>query len=256
MIKMIKLLLSGCCGHMGKTVTALVKSRDGYEIVAGVDLKEDSNLDYPVFASFDEVNVNFDVIIDFSHPSVLSGLLEFTEKNHIPAVLCSTGYSDEQIKKINASSKDCALFRSANMSLGINLLSDICEQAAKILGDNFDIEIIEAHHNLKLDAPSGTALMLEKSVENGLDYKPELVYDRHDRRQKRDKKEIGMHSVRGGNIVGEHQIIFAGEDEIITFSHSARSKTVFASGALDAAAFMADKKIGLYSMKDVILSQN
>ena len=142
------------------------------------------------------------------------------------------------------------------MSLGINLLSDICEQAAKILGDNFDIEIIEAHHNLKLDAPSGTALMLEKSVENGLDYKPELVYDRHDRRQKRDKKEIGMHSVRGGNIVGEHQIIFAGEDEIITFSHSARSKTVFASGALDAAAFMADKKSGLYSMKDVILYQN
>lgn len=256
MIKMIKLLLSGCCGHMGKTVTALVNSRGGYEIVAGVDIKEDSNLDYPVFASFDEVNVNFDVIIDFSHPSVLSGLLEYTEKNHVPAVLCSTGYSDEQIKKINEASEHCALFRSANMSLGINLLSDICEQAAKILGDNFDIEIIEAHHNLKLDAPSGTALMLEKSVEKGLDYKPELIYDRHDRRQKRAKKEIGMHSVRGGNIVGEHQIIFAGEDEIITFSHSARSKTVFASGALDAALFMAGKTQGLYSMKDVIESNN
>ncbi|MCI5537683.1 MAG: 4-hydroxy-tetrahydrodipicolinate reductase [Oscillospiraceae bacterium] len=253
---MIKLLLSGCCGHMGRTVTALVNSREGFEITAGVDLKEDNNLDYPVFASFDEVNVNFDVIIDFSHPTALAGLLEYVNKMHIPAVLCSTGYSDEQIEEINTSSKHCAIFRSANMSLGINLLSDICRQAAKILGDNFDIEIIEAHHNLKLDAPSGTALMLEKSIEKGLDYKPELVYDRHDRRQKRDKKEIGMHAVRGGNIVGEHQIIFAGEDEIITFSHSARSKTVFASGALDAAAFMAGKKSGLYSMKDVILSQN
>lgn len=253
---MIKLLLSGCCGHMGRTVTALVNSREGFEITAGVDLKEDNNLDYPVFASFDEVNVNFDVIIDFSHPTALAGLLEYVNKMNIPAVLCSTGYSDEQIEEINTSSKHCAIFRSANMSLGINLLSDICRQAAKILGDNFDIEIIEAHHNLKLDAPSGTALMLEKSIEKGLDYKPELVYDRHDRRQKRDKKEIGMHAVRGGNIVGEHQIIFAGEDEIITFSHSARSKTVFASGALDAAAFMAGKKSGLYSMKDVILSQN
>lgn len=253
---MIKLLLSGCCGHMGRTVTALVNSREGFEITAGVDLKEDNNLDYPVFASLDEVNVNFDVIIDFSHPTALAGLLEYVNKMHIPAVLCSTGYSDEQIEEINTSSKHCAIFRSANMSLGINLLSDICRQAAKILGDNFDIEIIEAHHNLKLDAPSGTALMLEKSIEKGLDYKPELVYDRHDRRQKRDKKEIGMHAVRGGNIVGEHQIIFAGEDEIITFSHSARSKTVFASGALDAAAFMAGKKSGLYSMKDVILSQN
>lgn len=253
---MIKLLLSGCCGHMGRTVTALVNSREGFEITAGVDLKEDNNLDYPVFASFDEVNVNFDVIIDFSHPTALAGLLEYVNKMHIPAVLCSTGYSDEQIEEINTSSKHCAIFRSANMSLGINLLSDICRQSAKILGDNFDIEIIEAHHNLKLDAPSGTALMLEKSIEKGLDYKPELVYDRHDRRQKRDKKEIGMHAVRGGNIVGEHQIIFAGEDEIITFSHSARSKTVFASGALDAAAFMAGKKSGLYSMKDVILSQD
>ena len=253
---MIKLLLSGCCGHMGRTVTALVNSREGFEITAGVDLKEDNNLDYPVFASFDEVNVNFDVIIDFSHPTALAGILEYVNKMHIPAVLCSTGYSDEQIEEINTSSKHCAIFRSANMSLGINLLSDICRQAAKILGDNFDIEIIEAHHNLKLDAPSGTALMLEKSIEKGLDYKPELVYDRHDRRQKRDKKEIGMHAVRGGNIVGEHQIIFAGEDEIITFSHSARSKTVFASGALDAAAFMAGKKSGLYSMKDVISSQN
>lgn len=253
---MIKLLLSGCCGHMGRTVTALVNSREGFEITAGVDLKEDNNLDYPVFASFDEVNVNFDVIIDFSHPTALAGLLEYVNKMHIPAVLCSTGYSDEQIEEINTSSKHCAIFRSANMSLGINLLSDICRQAAKILGDNFDIEIIEAHHNLKLDAPSGTALMLEKSIEKGLDYKPELVYDRHDRRQKRDKKEIGMHAVRGGNIVGEHQIIFAGEDEIITFSHSARSKTVFASGALDAAAFMAGKKSGLYSMKDVISSQD
>lgn len=253
---MIKLLLSGCCGHMGRTVTALVNSREGFEITAGVDLKEDNNLDYPVFASFDEVNVNFDVIIDFSHPTALAGLLEYVNKMHIPAVLCSTGYSDEQIEEINTSSKHCAIFRSANMSLGINLLSDICRQSAKILGDNFDIEIIEAHHNLKLDAPSGTALMLEKSIEKGLDYKPELVYDRHDRRQKRDKKEIGMHAIRGGNIVGEHQIIFAGEDEIITFSHSARSKTVFASGALDAAAFMAGKKSGLYSMKDVILSQD
>lgn len=253
---MTKLLLSGCCGHMGKTVTALAKENDSVEIVAGVDIKEDNNLDYPVFASFDEVNVSFDVIVDFSNPSALSGILDYSQKNSKPAVLCSTGYSEEQIDTINKASEHCALFRSANMSLGINLISELCEYAAKVLGKAFDVEIVEAHHNLKLDAPSGTALMLEKSVEKGLDYSPELVYDRHNDRKKRSSNEIGMHSIRGGTIVGEHQVIFAGEDEIVTISHSARSKSVFAVGALNAAVFMKNKQHGLYSMSDVIKSQN
>lgn len=252
---MTKLLLSGCCGHMGKTITELAKENDSVEIVAGVDIKEDNNLDYPVFASFDEVNVSFDVIVDFSNPSALSGILDYSQKYSKPAVLCSTGYSDEQINAINTASEKCALFRSANMSLGINLISELCEYAAKVLGKSFDVEIVEAHHNLKLDAPSGTALMLEKSVEKGLDYSPELVYDRHSQRKKRSSGEIGMHSIRGGTIVGEHQVIFAGEDEIVTISHSARSKSVFAAGALNAAVFMHDRQPGLYTMSDVIKSQ-
>ena len=240
---------------MGKTVTALAAENDNIDIVAGVDIKEDNDLDYPVFASFDEVNISFDVIVDFSHPSALQSILNYSQSHSKPAVLCATGYSDEQIESINKAAEKCALFRSANMSLGINLISELCEYAAKILGDSFDVEIVEAHHNLKLDAPSGTALMLEKSVEKGLDYTPEIVYDRHSDRKRRDKKEIGIHSIRGGTIVGEHQVIFAGEDEIITISHSARSKSVFACGALNAAVFMNGKTEGLYTMSDVIKNQ-
>ncbi len=249
---MIKAILSGCCGKMGAAVTNAIKNREDIQISAGVDIFECDTLPYPVFPAFNEVSCDADVIIDFSNPSALPSILEYSVKNNVPAVLCATGYTAEQNKMIEDASKSVAMFRSGNMSLGINLLSEIAKSAAKVLGGSFDVEIVEAHHNLKLDAPSGTALMLEKAVEKGLNYEPELVYDRHDRSQKRDKHEIGMHSIRGGTIVGEHEIIFAGNDEIIKLSHTALSKNVFAVGAVNAAIYMKNKTSGMYDMSDVI----
>lgn len=249
---MTKVILSGCSGKMGAAVTKAISERENIEIVAGVDIFESNSLPYPVFATMNEVPCEADVIIDFSNPSALSGILEFSKSKKIPAVLCATGYSAEQNAMIEEASKEVAMFRSGNMSLGINLISELAKTAAKILGGSFDVEIVEAHHNLKLDAPSGTAIMLEKAVEEGLDYEPELVYDRHSRSQKRDKHEIGMHSIRGGTIVGEHEVIFAGNDEIIKISHTALSKNVFAVGAVNAAIYMKNKKTGMYNMSDVI----
>jgi 4-hydroxy-tetrahydrodipicolinate reductase len=250
----MKIILSGCGGKMGAFVTEAVKKKENCEIVCGVDIFNPGTLSYPVYNSFEKVNVESDVIIDFSNPSNLDEILEFTAKTKIPAVLCTTGYSDEQVEKIKKASENSAFLRSGNMSVGINLMMELAKTCAKALGTDFDVEIVEAHHNQKLDAPSGTALMLEKSVEEGLDYKPEIVYDRHERRQKRDKKEIGMHSIRGGTIVGEHEIIFAGQDEIIKIEHTALSRNIFAVGALNAAVFLKDKKSGLFSMSDVIKS--
>lgn len=253
---MTKVILSGCCGKMGAAVTKAISERGDIQIVAGVDLMECVTLPYPVFPVFNELPIDADVIIDFSNPSALAGILDYAVKNNIPAVLCSTGYSAEQIKAIETASEKVAMFRSGNMSLGINLLSELAKAAAKVLGQSFDVEIVEAHHNLKLDAPSGTALMLEKAVEEGLDYSPELIYDRHDRSQKRDKHEIGMHAIRGGTIVGEHEIIFAGNDEVVKISHQALSKNIFAVGAVNAAVFMKGKTSGMYDMSDVIKAQN
>ncbi len=249
---MVKVILSGCCGKMGAAVTNAISSREDIEIVAGVDIFENSSLPYPVFTDIGEVPCEADVIIDFSNPSALSSILSFSMNKKIPAVLCATGYNNEQNAQIEAASATVAMFRSGNMSLGINLISELTKTAAKVLGASFDVEIVEAHHNLKLDAPSGTAMMLEKAVESGLDYEPELVYDRHSRSQKRDKHEIGMHSIRGGTIVGEHEVIFAGNDEIIKISHTALSKNVFAVGAVNAAIYMANKTCGLFNMNDVI----
>lgn len=249
---MTKVILSGCCGKMGAAVTKAVSDRDDVQIVAGVDIFESDSLPYPVFSSISEVPCEADVIVDFSNPSALASILEFSKAKKIPAVLCATGYTTEQNKMIEDTSAEIAMFRSGNMSLGINLISELAKTAAKILGGSFDVEIVEAHHNLKLDAPSGTALMLVKAVEEGLDYEPELVYDRHDRSQKRNKHEIGMHSIRGGTIVGEHEVIFAGNDEIVKISHTALSKNVFAVGAVNAAVFMKDKSTGMYNMSDVI----
>lgn len=255
MIIMTKVILSGCCGKMGAAVTNAIKDRDDMQIVAGVDVMECHTLPYPVFPAFNELPCEADVIIDFSNPVALTGILNYAVEKNMPAVLCSTGYNKEQIASIEKASESIAVFRSGNMSLGINLISELAKAAAKVLGQSFDVEIVEAHHNLKLDAPSGTALMLEKAVEDGLDYKPELIYDRHERSQKRGKNEIGMHSIRGGTIVGEHEIIFAGNDEIIKISHTALSKNVFAVGAVNAAAFMKDKTNGMYDMSDVINAQ-
>lgn len=247
---MTNIIISGAFGKMGRVIAELVKGREDANIVAGVDVTAGS-ADFPIYKSFSEVKESADVIIDFSHPSALDSILEYSRKNNIPAVLATTGYSDEQTAKIKAASAEIPLFFSFNMSLGINLLVELSKKAAEILGDDFDIEIVEAHHNQKLDAPSGTAVMLADGITGVLDEK-ELVYNRHDRRAKRDKKEIGMHAIRGGTIVGEHSVIFAGRDEIVTLSHSARSKEVFAAGAVSAACFMKGKGAGLYNMKDLV----
>ena len=248
---MTKIILSGCFGHMGKVITDCVAKRADCEIVAGVDIG-DGTAAYPVFKSFSDVNVDADVIIDFSHPSVLNGLLEFVVAKKMPAVIATTGLSDEQVAKIHETAKEIPLFFSANMSIGISLISELAAKAARVLEGSFDIEIVEAHHNQKIDAPSGTALMIADAINQVRQEKMRYTYDRHSQRKKREKDEIGLHSVRGGTIVGEHQVIFAGQSEVLTLSHSAQSKELFAAGAVNAAVFMAGKGPGLYDMSHLI----
>lgn len=248
---MINILLSGACGKMGNAVTRCVGEDDELKIIAGVD-KAEMLCDFPIYKSFDDVNVIPDVIIDFSHISVLDSLLSFAIKNNVPTVLATTGYSTKQLEKINAASAEIPVFFTANMSLGVNLLCSLAKSAAKVLGSNFDVEIIEKHHNQKIDAPSGTALMLANAVNDVFDDKYTYEYDRHSKRQKRPKNEIGIHAVRGGTIVGEHDVIFAGHDEVITLSHAAQSKEVFAAGAVNAAKFMVGKPCGMYDMSSIL----
>lgn len=245
---MVKIILSGCSGKMGHVITKCVENKENCGIVAGVDINK-CDAPYPIFASFSEIDVDADVIIDFSHPSVLASLLEYCKKNKMPAVIATTGLSDEQKKEIEDTSKEVPMFFSANMSIGVNLISELAAKAARVLEGSFDIEIVEAHHNQKIDAPSGTALMLADSISDALTNKPTYEFDRHSKRAKRDPNEIGIHSIRGGTIVGEHEVIFAGLDEIITISHSARSKDLFAVGAVNAAVFLKGKPAGMYSMK-------
>ncbi len=249
---MTNIILSGCCGKMGRVITACVEKRDDCKIVAGVDLNTDVTLGYPVYSSFSETREKADVIIDFSHPSVLNSLLEFSKKSSLPLVLATTGFSASQTEEIKKSANDIPLFFTFNMSLGVNLLVSLSKKAAAVLDGNFDIEIIEKHHNQKLDAPSGTAIMLAEAINNTLDNKMMYEYDRHSKREKRPENQIGIHSIRGGNIVGEHEVIFAGHDEVITLSHQATSKEVFAVGALKAALFMKGKSAGLYDMNNII----
>lgn len=250
---MIKVILSGCNGKMGKNVTEAVSKRDDIEITAGVDVYSKQLGDYPVFSSFEEINgIKADVVIDFSNPAVLCSMLEYCKKTNTALVACTTGYNNEQKESLKSASSSIPVFFSANMSLGVNLMCELAKTAAKFLGNDFDIEIIEAHHNQKLDAPSGTALMLADAINNELDSKYEYEYNRHEKREKRPANEIGIHSVRGGTIVGEHEVIFAGNDEIIKISHSARSKALFAAGAVNAAAFISRKEPGMYSMSDLL----
>lgn len=248
---MVRIILSGANGKMGKVIQSVVSGRDNCEIVAGVDINTESN-GFPVYSSFEEIKEEADVIIDFSNPALLNSLLSYSEKKSIPVVIATTGYDDSQKKQIEEAAKKTAVFFTYNMSLGINLLANLAKKAVEVLGDEFDIEIIEKHHNQKIDAPSGTALMLADAICEEIQKPMKYEYDRHSKREKRTKNEIGMHAVRGGTIVGEHEIIFAGRDEIITLSHSARSKEIFAVGAVNAAMFMADKKSGIYSMKEMI----
>lgn len=249
---MTNIILCGCGGKMGAAITAIVNERDDCEIVAGVDVNTSCSRGYQVYTAIADVHEAADVIIDFSHPSTLDSILAYAVEKQVPAILCTTGYSEGQLSQIEEASKKVALFHSGNMSLGINLLIALSRKAAQILGGSFDVEIVEKHHNQKIDAPSGTALMIAKAISEELPYDARYEYDRHSVRRKRERTEIGIHSVRGGTIVGEHEVIFAGHDEVISLSHSAQSKGVFAAGAVNAAVFMKDKPAGLYDMNDMI----
>jgi len=247
---MLRIILSGCLGKMGKVITNIVANRNDCEIVCGVDINE-GKADYPVFSDIKKVDIPADCIIDFSHPSALKGVIDYAKENKIAAVIATTGLSTEQIEEIKTAAEVVPIFFSFNMSLGVNLLLELSKKAAAVL-DGFDIEIIEKHHNQKIDAPSGTAVMLAEGINQAKNNDLIYEYDRHSKRQKRTENEIGIHAVRGGTIVGEHDVLFCGRDEIITLSHSARSKDIFAVGAVNAALYLADKPQGLYNMGDLV----
>lgn len=250
---MTKIIMHGCNGKMGQTITRIIEADENCKIVAGVDVYDKQLNDYPVFASITECDVEADAIIDFSAPASLTSLLTYSIEKQVPVVLCTTGLTKEQLAEVEEASKKVAILKSANMSLGINLLQKLLQDATKVLAQaGYDIEIVEKHHNLKKDSPSGTALALADSINEALPEKYDYVYDRSDRSIQRPQKEIGISAVRGGTIVGDHDVIFAGEDEVITFSHRAYSKAVFGKGAVQAAKFLAGKPAGMYNMNDVI----
>ena len=250
---MVKMIMHGCNGKMGQVITKIVKEDANAEIVAGIDKYMGIPNDYPVFESIDKCDVEADAIIDFSNASAVDKLLDYCVEKQIPVVLCTTGLSETQLQKVKEASEKVAVLKSANMSLGVNMLLKLLQDAAKILAPaGFDIELVEKHHNQKVDAPSGTALALADSINHALNDEYTYNYDRSQVRQKRDKKEIGIVAVRGGTIVGEHEVIFAGEDEVIEFKHTAHSKAVFAKGAVEAAKFLKGKGPGMYGMQDVI----
>jgi len=250
---MTNVIMHGCNGKMGQTIAGLIAADDEITLVAGVDAFDQGKNPFPVFKDIKECDIKADVIIDFSAASAVDGLLEYCVETQTPCVLCTTGLSEEQLVKVNEASEKVAILKSANMSLGINMLMKLLKEAAQILAPaGFDVEIVEKHHNLKVDAPSGTALALGDSVNEALNNEYEYVYDRSQRRIKRPKKEIGYAAVRGGTIVGEHDVIFAGADEVVTFSHTAYSKAVFGKGAVQAAKFLSGKPAGLYNMSHVI----
>lgn len=250
---MVKIIMHGCNGHMGQVISGIVEKDPDAEIVAGIDIADRGKNSYPVFTDIDTCQVEADAIIDFSSAKATDKLLEYSAARQIPVVLCSTGLSEEQLAKVEETSKKVAVLKSANMSLGINTLLKLVQDAAKVLATaGFDMEIVEKHHRLKVDAPSGTALALADSINEAMDNKYHYVYDRSQKREKRDDKEIGISAVRGGTIVGEHEIIFAGQDEVIEFKHTAYSKAIFGKGAVEAAKFLAGKPAGRYDMSDVI----
>ena len=244
---------------MGRAITEAISDSKEYKIVAGVDINAsvlESACPFPVYSSINDFTANADVIIDFSHHSALPSLLNYAISHKTPIVVCTTGHTDDEMEMMRKAADDVAIFFSRNMSIGVNLLIDLCRRAASALGEDFDIEIIEKHHHNKLDAPSGTAMMIAEELKETRKGDAEFVYDRHEVRRKRDPREIGIHAVRGGSIVGEHDVIFAGANEIITLSHTATSRELFADGAIKAADFMISKPVGLYSMSDLIASKN
>lgn len=250
---MVKVIMHGCNGKMGQTITGLIVADEEIEIVAGVDARDEGKNAYPVFQSIADCTVEADAVIDFSVAAAVDGLLDYCVDKKIPCVLCTTGLSQEQLEKVKEASKKVAVLKSANMSLGINMLLKLLREAAGILAPaGFDMEIVEKHHNQKVDAPSGTALALADAINEQMDHAYEYVYDRSQIRAKRNDKEIGISAVRGGTIVGDHDVIFAGADEVVTFSHRAYSKAVFGKGAIQAAKFLKGRPAGMYDMADVI----
>lgn len=247
-MEQVKILISGASGKMGHAVAAAIAGREDCCVCAGVDTRTAQYGDFPIYTKFSALPERPDVIIDFSDPALLDNLLEYCLVNGVPVVLATTGYNEDQIARIRKASASVPVFFSFNMSLGINLLVQLAKKATSILGGQFDIEIVEKHHDQKIDAPSGTALMLADAINESLGGNYHYVYDRHSKRQKREKTEIGLHAIRGGTIVGEHEIIFAGHDEVITLSHSAASKEVFAVGAVNAALYLAKQRPGIYDM--------
>jgi 4-hydroxy-tetrahydrodipicolinate reductase len=250
---MTKLIMHGCNGVMGQVISKIVEEMEDAVMVAGIDRFDDGRNDYPVFSDIKECDVEADAIIDFSAAPAVDGLLDYAVEKQIPVVVCTTGLSDEQLAKLEDTSTKVAVLRSANMSLGVNTLLKLLKEATAVLAPaGFDIDIVEKHHRRKLDAPSGTALAMADAVNEALDNEYEYVYDRSQRREQRPKKEIGVSAVRGGTIVGEHEVIFAGQDEVIEFKHTAYSRAIFGKGAVSAAMYLAGKPAGLYNMSHVI----
>ncbi|MBQ8742269.1 MAG: 4-hydroxy-tetrahydrodipicolinate reductase [Clostridia bacterium] len=249
---MTDIIFCGINGRMGQAVEEIIKEKEGFRIVAGVDVNTVRRSDYPVYSKISEVSESADVIVDFSFHAALPEYLEYAKVRHLPIVVSTTGHTPEETALMHEYAKSIPVFFSRNMSIGINLLIELSKKACAMLGDDFDIEIIEAHHNKKLDAPSGTALMIADAISEALEAKPEYVYDRTERREKRPKNEIGIHAVRAGGIVGEHSVLFGGQNESVTISHSAFSRSVFALGAVRAAEFMVGMPAGMYSMSDLI----
>ena len=250
---MVKIIMHGCNGHMGQVISGLVAQDPDAEIVAGIDVADQGKNSYPVYTDMKECQVEADALIDFSSAKATDALLDYCAERKLPVVLCTTGLSEEQLAKVEETAKKVAVLKSANMSLGINTLLKLIQDAAKVLATaGFDMEIVEKHHNQKLDAPSGTALALADAVNEAMDNRYEYIFDRSQRREKRGKKELGISAVRGGTIVGDHDVIFAGTDEVVTFSHTAYSKAVFGKGAVAAAKFLNGKETGRFDMADVI----
>lgn len=253
---MTRIIMHGACGRMGRVISDIVKEDADAEIVAGVDIAGRDDAGYPVFTDINACDVEADVIIDFTTASAVDGLLDYAVKKNLPVVLCSTGLSTEQLDKVRETSAKIAILKSANMSLGVNTILGLLKSATKVfVPAGFDVEIVEQHHHNKLDAPSGTAIALADAINEAADGQFEYIYNRSDRRAARDKKELGISAVRAGSIPGTHDVIFAGQDEVIEIRHIAYSRSIFGVGAVSAAKFLAGKKPGMYDMQDVIAAQ-
>lgn len=249
---MTNILICGSSGKMGKAVFEAVERSTDVKVLCGVDAFTKGELSFTEYKSFEDVKEIPDVVVDFSNPVNLDSMYEFCKKHSVPAVICTTGFSTEQVEKIHKLSEFVPVFYSGNMSLGVNLLIELSKKATAVFGSSFDIEIVEKHHNQKIDAPSGTALMIADAISQVMEEEPQYVYDRHSYRAKRKQNEIGIHAVRGGTIVGEHSVIFAGNDEVLTLTHQAQSKSLFATGAVSAARFVCGKAAGMYCMSDML----